>query len=245
VAALSSAVGDATTFMTEENPHYNMATILKEQYGFEPYGNEVMYNGQTGEMIPTSIFIAPLYQMRLKHMVEDKWNARAEGRREQKTHQPTGGRGNQGGLRIGEMERDAIIAHGGAEFIDETYMKRADGSEIILCNSCGTVPIYNEKENLFFCSLCDGPAVFVGDSAENLSLIPSPHKSDVTFSKVRIPYSMKLLDQEFNTYLNTHREKYNSLFLTNYRESNTIARKRISFGLVYEICNYLLPSILV
>ncbi len=53
------------------------------------------------------------------------------------------------------------------------------------------------------------------------------------------------LVEKCNTYLNTHREKYNSLFLTNYRESNTIARKRISFGLVYEICNYLLPSILM
>jgi hypothetical protein len=58
-------------------------------------------------------------------------------------------------------------------------------------------------------------------------------------------YSWIELVEKFNTYLNTHREKYNSLFLTNYRESNTIARKRISFGLVYEICNYLLPSILV
>ena len=51
------------------------------------------------------------------------------------------------------------------------------------------------------------------------------------------------LAKKFNIYLNEYRNKYNSLFLTNYRESNTIARKRISFGLVYEICGYLLiPS---
>ena len=202
VAVASGAVGDATTFMSEENPHYNLAKVLTDQYGFEPYGNEILYNGQTGEMMPTSIFICPIYKMRLKHMVEDKWNARAEGRREQKTHQPTGGRGNQGGLRIGEMERDALVAHGGASFIDETYMKRADGFETVVCNSCGTVPIYNESENFYFCSLCDGPAVFVGDSVSNLSLVPPPHKSDVSFSRVRIPYAMKLLDQELGTFMN-------------------------------------------
>jgi hypothetical protein len=50
------------------------------------------------------------------------------------------------------------------------------------------------------------------------------------------------LAQKFNQFLNEKREQYNSLFLTNYRESNTIARKRISFGLVYEICNYLLSA---
>jgi DNA-directed RNA polymerase beta subunit len=56
-------------------------------------------------------------------MVEDKWNARGEGRREQKTRLPTGGRGNQGGLRIGEMERDSLIAHSISYFIKETYNK--------------------------------------------------------------------------------------------------------------------------
>lgn len=85
--------------------------------------------------------------MRLKHMVQDKWNARAEGRREQRTHQPTGGRGNQGGLRIGEMERDALVGHGITSFLNESIMKRADGSSAIVCNGCGTIPIYNEKEN--------------------------------------------------------------------------------------------------
>ena len=50
----------------------------------------------------------------------------------------------------------------------------------------------------------------------------------------------KDLVKKFNDYLNSEREKYNSLFLTNYRESKDIARKRISFGLIYEITNYLL-----
>lgn len=89
-----------------------------------------------------------VYGMRLKHMTEDKWNARGEGRREQRTHQPTGGRGNEGGLKIGEMERDAICAHGITSFIQESMMKRSDGTSFIVCNGCGTIPIYNERQNL-------------------------------------------------------------------------------------------------
>lgn len=50
------------------------------------------------------------------------------------------------------------------------------------------------------------------------------------------------LVDKMNKYIKTQREKYNSLFLTNYRESNTIARKRISFELAFRICNYILSS---
>lgn len=52
--------------------------------------------------------------------------------------------------------------------------------------------------------------------------------------------NQKKLVIEFNKLLNEYREKYHSLFLTNYRESNTIARKRISFGLVFQLCGYIL-----
>jgi hypothetical protein len=136
-------------------------------------------------------------------MTEDKWNARGEGRREQRTHQPTGGRGNQGGLRIGEMERDAIVGHGIMDFVRESYMKRADGYSTYICNSCGTIPIYNESKNMYLCSLCDGPVSFIGDSANNLELLPPNKRSLATFSKVEIPYAMKLLDQEMSFFLNS------------------------------------------
>jgi hypothetical protein len=140
--------------------------------------------------------------MRLKHMTEDKWNARAEGRKEMRTHQPTGGRGNQGGLRMGEMERDAVLGHGIASFVHESYMKRADGTEIVVCNGCGTIPIYNEKKNLYMCSMCDGPVNFIGETANNLELLPATKRSIVSFSKVEMPYAFKLLEQELSTYMN-------------------------------------------
>ena len=135
-------------------------------------------------------------------MTEDKWNARGAGRREQRTHQPTGGRGNEGGLRIGEMECWALQAHGVSGFFQESLMKRSDGSELVLCNSCGTVPIYNESTKLYVCSMCDGPVRYAGDSVKNLELLPPITRSSASFSKVEMPYATYLLNQELNTYMN-------------------------------------------
>lgn len=197
------AIGNATAFMNEGNPSQEIGKVLQEQLGMSPLGDDLLYDGTSGQQIPSTIFMGNIYIMRLKHMPEDKWNARGAGRREQKTHQPTGGRGNQGGLRIGEMERDAIVGHGIMDFVRESYMKRADGYETFVCNGCGTIPIYNEKKNLYLCPLCDGPLEFMGNSATTLEIIPPNVKSLATFSKVEIPYAMKLLDQELSFFMNT------------------------------------------
>jgi DNA-directed RNA polymerase II subunit RPB2 len=196
-------IGNATPFMNDGNPSEQIGKVLTNQLGMNPLGDDLLYDGTTGVMIPSTIFMGNIYIMRLKHMPEDKWNARAEGRKEQKTHQPTGGRGNQGGLRIGEMERDAIVGHGIMDFVRESYMKRADGYSTYICNGCGTIPIYNESKNLYVCSMCDGPVSFIGDSATNLELLPPSKRSSTSFSKVEIPYALKLLDQEMAFYLNT------------------------------------------
>ena len=196
------AIGNGTLFMNDGNPVEAIGKVLRDTLGLEPNGEELMYDGMSGQLIPTTVFVGNVYGMRLKHLVEDKWNARGAGRREQRTHQPTGGRGNQGGLRIGEMERDAIVAHGVSGFLRESMMKRADGYETYYCNGCGSIPIYNEKEGLFLCPSCDGPMQFIGDTANTLEILPPVKRSLTTFSKVEIPYAMKLLDQELATYLN-------------------------------------------
>lgn len=196
------AIGNGTLFMNDGNPVEAIGKVLRDTLGLEPNGEELMYDGMSGQMIPTTVFVGNVYGMRLKHLVEDKWNARGAGRREQRTHQPTGGRGNQGGLRIGEMERDAIVAHGVAGFLRESMMKRADGYETYYCNGCGSIPIYNEKDRLFLCPTCDGPMQFIGDTTNTLEILPPVKRSLTTFSKVEIPYALKLLDQELATYLN-------------------------------------------
>ena len=201
-AAGLGAIGNATAFMNSGNPSEQIGAVLVNQLGLQPLGEEILYDGASGQMIPSSIFVGTVYTMRLKHMVEDKWNARAEGRREQRTHQPTGGRGAQGGLRIGEMERDAIVGHGIMDFVRESTMKRADGYSTYLCNGCGTIPIYNETKRQFICPMCDGPVRFVGDSVTNLEVLPPNKRSLATFSKVEIPYALKLLDQELSFFMN-------------------------------------------
>ena len=187
--------------MNDGSPQEAMGAIL-ETLGFEKYGNEVMYNGATGEQLEAAVFIGPVYGMRLKHMVEDKWNARGKGRKEVRTHQPTGGRGAQGGLKIGEMDRDAIIAHGGMAFVKESYMERSDGTTISICTSCGTVPIYNPKLQIRMCPMCDGPVRYAGDTVHNLELLPPLGRPKANIVQVEIPYSTKLLTQEQETYLN-------------------------------------------
>ncbi len=82
--------------------------------------------GFTGRQMHTEIFIGPTYYFRLKHMVAEKINARGKGPMTQLTRQPTGGRRKEGGLRIGEMERDSLISHGISGFIQESMMERSD-----------------------------------------------------------------------------------------------------------------------
>ena len=196
-----AAHADGTAFMNEGTPATDAGDQL-EELGFERYGNEILYNGMTGQQIVCDIFIAPIYGMRLKHMVEDKWQARDKGRREQRTHQPTGGRGAQGGLKIGEQERDAIVCHGAASFQRESFMARSDGHKFPICTGCGTVPIYNPKLNIAICSMCDGPVSFSGTSVSNLEIIPPTVKPSAEITHIEIPYATKLLEQEMNSFMN-------------------------------------------
>ena len=198
----NSVVGDATIFMSDPSATDAIGRVLESQFGLEKTNNTILYDGASGRQMDTTIFMGPVFAMRLKHMTEDKWNARAEGRREQKTHQPTGGRGQQGGLRIGEMERDGLAAHGITDFLRESLMERADKTQFRVCNGCGTVPITNENQKLLVCPLCDGPVSFIGTNSTNIEILPTTKKSLVTTSVVEMPYATKLLADELQTYMN-------------------------------------------
>ena len=126
---------DATPFTVS-----NRAADLKSamiELGFEPHGHEILYNGETGEMMEADIFMGPIYYQRLKHMVEDKINYRSTGPKTLMTHQPVHGRARGGGLAIGEMERDGMVAHGMSKFLHESFMDRSDGVEIQFDHSTG------------------------------------------------------------------------------------------------------------
>ena len=127
IAKLCCVGGGRAEGSAFESPDLQAYMDRLQAYGFDRHGDEVLYNGFTGEQIKTDIFIGPTYYMRLKHMVQDKINYRARGPVESVTHQPTHGRSKGGGLRIGEMETNAIMAHGVQSFVKESLMERSDG----------------------------------------------------------------------------------------------------------------------
>jgi len=135
-ASLGGFLGDATAF---QNNDINDYANLMEKYDYQEWSNEVLYSGITGEQLKTSIFIGPTYYQRLKIMVADKMHSRGTGPLQSLTRQPAAGRSNNGGLRIGEMERDSILAHGLSGFLNESMMERADKYEFNVDRNTGLI----------------------------------------------------------------------------------------------------------
>ena len=173
--------GDATSF-----GDLDVKTIAQElqRVGYESYGNEIMYNGLTGEQLEMSTFIGPVFYQRLKHMVNDKQHSRAIGPMVNLTRQPAEGRSRDGGFRVGEMERDVMLAHGASRFCRERLYDVSDKYSIHVCKKCGMMASFNDgkKKGLDFtihlCRTCG-------------------NKTD--FARVEVPYAFKLMAQELQT----------------------------------------------
>ena len=186
--------GDCTAFVNK-GPKQELFGSLLRNIGYSSTGNELMYSGETGEQLEMEFFTGPCYYMRLKHMVKDKINYRAQGPRTIITRQTVQGRANDGGLRIGEMERDGIIAHGATSFLKESMLDRGDDYYVAICNNSGTIAIYNESKNIFISPFADGPLKY-SENIENTMNLDVISKYGKSFSIVRVPYSFKLLMQE-------------------------------------------------
>ena len=128
-------------------------------------------------------------------MVKDKINYRALGPRTMLTRQTVQGRANDGGLRIGEMERDGVMAHGASAFLNESFMIRGDEYYMAVCNKTGAIAIYNQNLNLFLSPFSDGPINF-NTTLDGKMNIRNVSRFGRSFSIVRIPYALKLLIQE-------------------------------------------------
>lgn len=172
VCAIKGTYGDATPF-SDLNPE-DIANELGS-LGFQKYGFETMYNGMTGEKMDVQIFIGPTYYQRLKHMVNDKIHSRSRGPIQILTRQPVEGRSRDGGLRFGEMERDAIIAHGASSFLKERLFDHSDAYNLPVCKSCGMMATIDYTTNVGTCHVC---------------------KNDRDVVNTQIPYACKLLFQE-------------------------------------------------
>ncbi|KAL9084750.1 MAG: hypothetical protein Q9165_007925 [Trypethelium subeluteriae] len=106
--------------------------------GYNYYGNEPMYSGITGEELAADIYIGVVYYQRLRHMVNDKYQVRTTGPVDRITGQPVKGRKRGGGIRIGEMERDALLAHGTAFILQDRLMNCSDYVRAAICRKCGS-----------------------------------------------------------------------------------------------------------
>ena len=179
--AINGTEGDGTPFND-----IDIESIKNEltKLGYSSSGKEELYNGMTGQKLKTEIFIGPTYYLRLKHLVEDKFHARARGPLTMLMHQPPEGRSREGGLRIGEMERDTLIAHGLAKFIKEKLMDNSDVYSTHVCELCGLFAqrlykkdnaSYETSNDLHYCASC---------------------KNYTKIAKVIIPYAFKLVIQE-------------------------------------------------
>jgi DNA-directed RNA polymerase II subunit RPB2 len=186
--------GDCTAF-ANKGPNEDVYGHMLVKAGFSASGNQILYNGMTGEQLFSDIYIGPTYYMRLKHMVKDKINYRALGPRTMLTRQTVQGRANDGGLRIGEMERDGVMAHGASAFLNDSFMIRGDEYFMAVCNKTGAVAIYNPNLNLFLSPFSDGPINF-NTTLDGKMNIRSVSRFGRSFSIVRIPYALKLLIQE-------------------------------------------------
>ena len=173
VGALSGRYIDGTTFHSESEDELRKELL---SLGFRDDGVETLYNGRTGETYRAKIFIGNMYYLKLKHMVANKIHARARGPIQLLTRQPTEGRAKEGGLRLGEMEKDTFVAHGASLLLKERF--DSDKTMVPVCEQCGLIAIYDGRKNKSYCPIC-------GDNVE--------------ITNVEMSYAFKLILDEFKS----------------------------------------------
>ncbi|MEM4507129.1 MAG: DNA-directed RNA polymerase subunit B [Acidilobaceae archaeon] len=172
VGAIKARYVDATPFYKEVIDSLKIE-LLKS--GYDPNSREILYDGRTGEIIENPIVIGISFYQRLYHMVSDKMHARATGKVQLLTRQPTEGKARQGGLRFGEMERDSLVGHGASMLVRERLLESSDVYVMYVCNFCGHISWFNRKKGVYECPI---------------------HGEEGDVKPVKVPYAFKLLLQE-------------------------------------------------
>ena len=170
VGALNGRFVDGTLFEGEKESDLRQELL---QLGFREDGTEIFYDGRTGKRLLAKIYVGNMYYLRLRHMVANKIQSRARGPIQLLTRQPTEGKAKEGGLRLGEMEKDTFIAHGASLLLKERF--DSDKINLPICEKCGLVAVEDQYKKRKYCLMC-------GD--------------DININYVEMSYAFKLLLDE-------------------------------------------------
>jgi len=149
-AALLGERINATAFRPFD---YDDFAQIMRHYGYNDRGEEVMASGFTGKPMASRIFIGPAYVQALRHHVLDKIQVRGQGQLVRAlTRAPPGGRAlGKSGLKLGEMERDAMLSYGAAFFMNERLCLASDAYKVQICKTCKIIPSLAESNTCHVC----------------------------------------------------------------------------------------------
>jgi len=179
VAALSGKYIHSPAF--NPVPEKELRSLL-EAYGFRNDGKETMYDGRTGKKFEAQIFIGSCFYQKLDHLVSNKIHARSRGPVTLLTKQPTEGRSKEGGLRLGEMEKDCLIAHGAALTLKERF--DSDRTVVPICSQCGLVAIHDKIKNRKYCPVCGDSKIIDVEMSYAFKLMLDELKSMLIYPRI-------------------------------------------------------------
>jgi DNA-directed RNA polymerase II subunit RPB2 len=133
---------------------YDDLRVQLEMNNYHYSGNDVLYNPVTGRKMTCTIYNGYVFYQLLKHTVLNKYQARSIGRRDQLTRAATSGRQLGGGIRFGEMERDAGASHGASAFLNDRLNKSSDAYKAVFCTTCGTETEVRKGLDGAVCRVC-------------------------------------------------------------------------------------------
>ena len=182
-ASLGGDIRDGTAFSGESQETLEKALLA---CGFAPSGQQFLYDGSTGRKMAARVFTGVIYYQRLHHLVSLKMHARSRGPVQMLTHQPTEGRAREGGLRLGEMERDCFIGFGASQLLKERMIDSSDKTTELVCSQCGSMGVYDKVKRTKSCPLCDSAAVEEIEVSYAFKLLIDEMKSIGIFPKIKL-----------------------------------------------------------
>ncbi len=179
VAALSGKIIYSPPFSPVKEEE--LRKKLKE-LSYRDDGREVMHEGTTGKQFTGRIFIGSCFYQKLDHLVSNKIHARARGPVTLLTKQPTEGRSKEGGLRLGEMEKDCLIAHGAVITLKERF--DSDKTVVPVCTECGLIAIRDVIRKKTYCPVCGESKIVNVEMSHAFKLMLDELKSMGIYPKI-------------------------------------------------------------